>query len=135
MVNFSLPEAGEKREGGGSPTEELGADDGNHTINNHMNGGSGDGSLDEEDDDWAPVDESVAKLDGKLSSAVGKLVIDSDMEKPLQDRLDMLHEFFVEAKKDGSIYVSSFDLPVWPSAYSTRCRTGRRWSTRPSDWS
>jgi len=103
-VEGSEPESKEKRDGGGSPTEELGANDGNHTTN-HTNGGRGDGSLDdEEDDDWAPVDDSTIKLDGKLSSAVGKLVIDSDMDKPLQDRLDMLHEFFVDAKKDGSIY-------------------------------
>jgi len=115
LLKFLLPEE-PKRDGGGSPTEELGSDDAVQ-HNNHTNGGSGDGSLDEEDDDWAPVDETTTKLDGKLSSAMGKLVIDSDMDKPLQDRLDMLHEFFVNAKKDGSIYVSfsflSFFLFVW----------------------
>jgi len=100
-VEGSEPESKEKN-GGGSPTEDLGTDEAVLHTTNHTNGGSGDGSFDDEDD-WAPED-SIAKLDGKLSSAVGKLVIDSDMDKPLQDRLDMLHEFFVRAKEDGFIH-------------------------------
>lgn len=55
-----------------------------------------------DDDDWAP--EPISETE-KLSSQVGKLIIDKDLDKTTEERLDMLHQFFIKAKKDGSITV------------------------------
>uniref|UniRef100_A0A7E4V8Q7 W2 domain-containing protein n=1 Tax=Panagrellus redivivus TaxID=6233 RepID=A0A7E4V8Q7_PANRE len=51
-----------------------------------------------DDGDWAEPLETEA-----LSAHIGKLVIDKDLDKSVDDRLDMLHAFFIKAKKDGSI--------------------------------
>jgi translation initiation factor 5 len=86
----------EKREN--SPTN--GVEEGTQSqINGSGSGGDSFGE-DGEDDDWAPVDTAPTE---KLSAQVGKLVNDKDLDKPEDERLDMLHEFFVRAKKDGSI--------------------------------
>uniref|UniRef100_A0A7E4VW41 W2 domain-containing protein n=1 Tax=Panagrellus redivivus TaxID=6233 RepID=A0A7E4VW41_PANRE len=53
---------------------------------------------DDDDGDWAEPLETEA-----LSAHIGKLVIDKDLDKSVDDRLDMLHAFFIKAKKDGSI--------------------------------
>lgn len=54
----------------------------------------------EDDDDWAP--EPITENE-KLSAQIGKLIIDKDLDKTLDERLDMLHHYFINAKKDGSI--------------------------------
>lgn len=56
----------------------------------------------EEEDDWAP--EPVGD-EQKLSGEMGKMVVDKDLDKEEDDRLDMLHQYFQQAKKDGSIQV------------------------------
>jgi len=52
----------------------------------------------EEDDDWAPEPEQ-----DKLNGEISKLVIHSDLEKPIEERLDMLNQYFVKAKEAGSL--------------------------------
>lgn len=52
---------------------------------------------DDDDDDWMPEPTN----DEKLSGGVGRLVISADLEKSVEERLDMLHKFFVERKKAG----------------------------------
>jgi translation initiation factor 5 len=54
--------------------------------------------LDDDDDDWAP--EPVA---GELSAQIGKLVIDQDLDKSVEDRLQMLHDYFKQQKEAGSL--------------------------------
>lgn len=72
----------EERQDGGSPTEEFGL----NGTNGEANGKAGSADDDEEDDDWAP--EPLTEQE-KLSAQVGKLVIDNDLEKSIEDRLDM----------------------------------------------
>ena len=63
------------------------------------------GSVVPNDEDWA------SEANGEqheLSSQLGKLVIDKDLEKTVTERLDMLLEYFQRAKKDGSICVTNF---------------------------
>ncbi|KAI1719619.1 domain found in IF2B/IF5 domain-containing protein [Ditylenchus destructor] len=83
----------EKHDGSGSPVAEEEATEEQTVVEN----GSGN---DEDDDEWAPepVEESE-----KLSTQIGKLVLDKDLDKPENDRLDMLEQFFIKAKKDGTI--------------------------------
>lgn len=52
----------------------------------------------DEDDDWAPETEEE-----KLSSGVGKLVISADLDKPIEQRLDMLHNYFQDKKEKNDI--------------------------------
>lgn len=55
---------------------------------------------DEVDDDWAdPVDDSA----NQVSAQIGKLIISKDLEKPVEERLDMLHQYFLKAKKEGTL--------------------------------
>jgi translation initiation factor 5 len=54
---------------------------------------------DDSDNDWA---DPIAP-DERLSSQIGKLVLDPDLEKSVEERLDMLHNYFVKAKEDGNI--------------------------------
>lgn len=56
-----------------------------------------------DEDDWAP--ETIEQSE-KLSSQIGKLVIDKDTEKSLDERLDMLYQFFIKAKENDSIQVN-----------------------------
>lgn len=58
-------------------------------------------SNDDDDDDWLPEEEEVPNT--KLAAGIGKLVIDKDLDKSIEERLDMLHRFFVEAKEKGTI--------------------------------
>lgn len=55
---------------------------------------------DDDDDDWAEAPEIDAD---KLAAGVGKLVISADLEKSIDERLDMLHTFFQEKKKKDAI--------------------------------
>ncbi|KHJ94425.1 domain found in IF2B/IF5 [Oesophagostomum dentatum] len=58
-------------------------------------------SNDDDDDDWAPEEDEAPNT--KLAAGIGKLVIDKDLDKSLEERLDMLHRFFVDAKEKGTI--------------------------------
>uniref|UniRef100_A0A7E4VVD1 Eukaryotic translation initiation factor 5 n=1 Tax=Panagrellus redivivus TaxID=6233 RepID=A0A7E4VVD1_PANRE len=72
----------------GSPVEDINGFEFKENVSND----------DDDDDDWAePTQEEV------LTSHIGKLVIDKDLDKSVDERLDMLHQFFIKAKKDGSI--------------------------------
>nr|CAD2162886.1 unnamed protein product [Meloidogyne enterolobii] len=86
----------------GSPPTEAGEDgnleEDNGTVNGAVRGGSG--SLDEEDDDdWAPEVIEAEKLSGEMS----KMVVDKDLDKSIDDRLDMLLAYFQQALNDGTI--------------------------------
>lgn len=82
-----------ERTDGGSPTEEFGGVNG---TNGETNGKTG--STDE-DDDWAPEPTEQEKLEAGIS----KLVIDNDLEKKIEDRLDMLHQYFLKEKNKGDL--------------------------------
>ena len=86
----------DKREA--SPTDELGL----NGVEADANGKPVPKKEDEadDDDDWAP--EPLTDQE-KLSAQVGKLVIDQDLEKPMEERLDMLHRYFLAAKKRDAI--------------------------------
>ncbi|CAI5452319.1 unnamed protein product [Caenorhabditis angaria] len=64
------------------------------------NGTADKNSSNDEDDDWEP--EPLAP-NGALSTGMGKLVLDKDLDKSEEERLDMLHNFFVNAKAAGKI--------------------------------
>ncbi|PIC23271.1 hypothetical protein B9Z55_017027 [Caenorhabditis nigoni] len=55
---------------------------------------------DDDDDDWEP---EPVEPNGMLSAGMGKLVLDKDLEKSEEQRLDMLHNFFVKAKDEGRV--------------------------------
>ncbi|ULT86642.1 hypothetical protein L3Y34_006388 [Caenorhabditis briggsae] len=57
-------------------------------------------SNDDDDDDWEP---EPVEPNGMLSAGMGKLVLDKDLEKSKEQRLDMLHDFLVKAKDEGRI--------------------------------
>ncbi|CAL2044451.1 hypothetical protein CAEBREN_20856 [Caenorhabditis brenneri] len=57
-------------------------------------------SNDDDDDDWEP---EPVEPNGMLSTGMGKLVLDKDLEKSEEQRLDMLHNFFLKAKDEGRI--------------------------------
>lgn len=77
---------------GGSPLGE----NGDETAPQDTNGKE----VDDDDEDWAPEPTEESE---KLSAQIGKLVIDKDLDKPVEERLDMLHQFFIKAKKEGTI--------------------------------
>lgn len=53
----------------------------------------------DDDDDWAePVNDQ-----DRLNSQISKLVIDQDLDKPIEERLDMLHQYFMKAKESDSL--------------------------------
>ncbi|VDD93734.1 unnamed protein product [Enterobius vermicularis] len=55
------------------------------------------------DDDWAePVEDST----NQVSAQIGKLIISKDLEKPVEERLDMLHQYFMKAKKESTLQVA-----------------------------
>uniref|UniRef100_A0A914S1R1 Eukaryotic translation initiation factor 5 n=1 Tax=Parascaris equorum TaxID=6256 RepID=A0A914S1R1_PAREQ len=55
---------------------------------------------DDLDDDWAEPMEDAA---GQVSAQIGKLIISKDLEKPVEERLDMLHQYFLKAKANGTL--------------------------------
>jgi translation initiation factor 5 len=85
-------EEGEKKQNGGSPVEDKNGFD--FSKENHDNSDD----LDDDDGDWAVPEEGEV-----LTPHIGKLVIDKDLDKSTDERLDMLHQFFVKAKKDNAI--------------------------------
>ncbi|KAI6213445.1 Eukaryotic translation initiation factor 5 [Aphelenchoides besseyi] len=88
------PETKERQEGG-SPTEEFGLNGSNAEQN-----GKAASEENEDDDDWAP--EPLSEQE-KLSAQIGKLVIDNDLEKSIEERLDMLHQYFLKAKNEDNL--------------------------------
>ncbi|KAK6767118.1 hypothetical protein RB195_026487 [Necator americanus] len=58
-------------------------------------------SNDDDDDDWAPEEDEAVNT--KLAAGIGKLVIDKDLDKSIEERLDMLHRFFLDAKEKGTV--------------------------------
>uniref|UniRef100_A0AC35U2A1 Eukaryotic translation initiation factor 5 n=1 Tax=Rhabditophanes sp. KR3021 TaxID=114890 RepID=A0AC35U2A1_9BILA len=54
----------------------------------------------EDDDNWAP---EPVECDTNVSAAIGKLIISADLDKSIEERLDMLYEFMKKAKADGTI--------------------------------
>lgn len=85
----------DKRDGGeGSPTEETGLNGGEIEVN----GKTLSAEVIDDDDDWAP--EPVID---QLNSNIGKLIIDKDLDKSVEERLDMLHQYFVKAKENNSL--------------------------------
>lgn len=73
------------------------ADEAGHEETN--NKGS---SNEEDDDDWEPEPTNGTEQD-KLSGQMSKLVLDADLDKSLDERLDMLHQFFIQKKKDNQL--------------------------------
>ncbi|TKR69914.1 hypothetical protein L596_022005 [Steinernema carpocapsae] len=67
--------------------------------NNERDGGFENGSSDDVDD-WEP---EPFDNDDKVSAQIGKLIISKDLEKPTEERLDMLHQYFIAAKKDDRL--------------------------------
>lgn len=53
----------------------------------------------EDDDDWCPVEGEYEAI----TAAVGKLVLDKDLDKPLGARLDMLYQFILKARENGTL--------------------------------
>lgn len=89
----------EEKRDSGSPVGENGFSDEIQApadIGNETNGV-------DDDDDWEPEPLTEAE---KLSAQVGKLIVDKDLDKSVEERLDMLHQYFIQAKKDGTIYVN-----------------------------
>lgn len=41
-----------------------------------------------------------------VSAQIGKLIISKDLDKTIEERLDMLHQYFLNAKARGSLQVS-----------------------------
>ena len=67
--------------------------------------------------------------DEVLASNVGRLVISKDLEKSVDERLDMLHQFFIEKKKADAV-----DSKVRSNLNFKSSRCGSRSSfTRPRD--
>lgn len=88
-VDFSKAE-----EKNGKKTSDAAAT--NDIIHNSDKGSSND----DDDDDWEP---EPVEPNGMLSAGMGKLVLDKDLEKSEEQRLDMLHNYFVKAKAEGRI--------------------------------
>lgn len=87
-------ETKEKKDGG-TPTEEVGTNgnDIGEVVASKL-------SHDDDDDDWVPEPLTEAE---KLSAQVGKLVIDTDLEKSVEERLDMLHQYFIKMRNEGKL--------------------------------
>lgn len=90
-VDFSKAE-----EKNGKKTSGADAAAANDLIHNSDKGSSND----DDDDDWEP---EPVEPNGMLSAGMGKLVLDKDLEKSEEQRLDMLHNFFLKAKEEGRI--------------------------------
>lgn len=74
-----------------------------HVAKENGDGSNGDKSSnddEEDDDDWAP--EPVGE-EAKLTSGIGKLVLDKDLDKSLEERLDMLHQFIIKMREENQI--------------------------------
>jgi len=75
--------------------------DGKNSDENDQEFGAND---DEEDDDWAPEDiseEAVKARMEALSGGLGGLVIDNDMEKPENERINIFHKYVKNKIQSG----------------------------------
>lgn len=66
------------------------------------------------DEDWGSEPDDGNQ---KLSSGISKLVVDSDLDKPENVRLDMLFEFFEKAKASDTIMVKNWINKRWIDFY------------------
>ncbi|VDN86143.1 unnamed protein product, partial [Brugia pahangi] len=94
MKNPPKVDEKEKKEGGNNGSTD------NSVIDGEMPSDKDNGSAsDDVDDDWAePIDDPA----GGVSAQIGKLIISRDLDKPIEERLDMLHQYFLKAKADGT---------------------------------
>ncbi|KAL3083082.1 hypothetical protein niasHS_010884 [Heterodera schachtii] len=92
----------EVKSDGGLPAEES-----NDVPVVDNSGGCDAGSNGEDDEDWAP---EPVEDEEKLSGQIGKLVIDKDLDKSVDERLDLLHQFFLKAVKNNTIQDSKMML-------------------------
>ncbi|VDK89576.1 unnamed protein product [Litomosoides sigmodontis] len=95
MKNPPKVDEKEKKEGGNGGSTENSIVDGEIPSDKDLNGSASD-----VDDDWA---EPIGDPAGGVSAQIGKLIISRDLDKPIEERLDMLHQYFLRAKADGTI--------------------------------
>lgn len=87
----------EKKENGSNSPDDSAADGDAANSDKDVNGSASD---DLDNDDWAePLEDPV----GAVSAQIGKLIISKDLDKSLDERLDMLHQFFLNAKARGAL--------------------------------
>lgn len=96
MKNPPKREKKDKENGGAAVNGENASEDG---FEPELGSENGSGS-DVVDDDWA---EPIEDPTGQVSANIGKLIISKDLEKSVEDRLDMLHQFFINAKKKDNL--------------------------------
>uniref|UniRef100_A0AAF5PUR0 Eukaryotic translation initiation factor 5 n=1 Tax=Wuchereria bancrofti TaxID=6293 RepID=A0AAF5PUR0_WUCBA len=95
MKNPPKVDEKEKKEGGNNGSTDNSVIDGEMPSDKDLNGSVSD----DVDDDWAePIDDPA----GGVSAQIGKLIISRDLDKPIEERLDMLHQYFLKAKADGT---------------------------------
>uniref|UniRef100_A0A8R1Y0Z8 Eukaryotic translation initiation factor 5 n=1 Tax=Onchocerca volvulus TaxID=6282 RepID=A0A8R1Y0Z8_ONCVO len=85
MKNPPKVDEKEKKENGNSGSTDNSIIDGEIPSDKELNGSASD----DIDDDWAEPIDDVA---GGVSAQIGKLIISRDLDKPIEERLDMLHE-------------------------------------------
>ncbi|VDM97981.1 unnamed protein product [Thelazia callipaeda] len=95
MKNPPKVDEKEKKENGSGSTEDSVAD-GEILSDKDVNGSASD----DLDDDWA---EPMSDPTGCVSAQIGKLIISKDLDKPIEERLDMLHQYFLACKSDGTL--------------------------------
>lgn len=93
-ANFWFPAKAEQKNGKKTSGADAAAAVAADIIHNSDKGSSND----DDDDDWEP---EPVEPNGMLSAGMGKLVLDKDLEKSEEQRLDMLHTFFLKAKEEG----------------------------------
>ncbi|KAM3718110.1 Eukaryotic translation initiation factor [Dirofilaria immitis] len=96
MKNPPKVDEKEKKENGNSGSTDNSVIDGEIPSDKDLNGSASDNV----DDDWAePIDDPA----GVVSAQIGKLIISRDLDKSIEERLDMLHQYFLKAKADGTL--------------------------------
>uniref|UniRef100_A0A183DSL6 Eukaryotic translation initiation factor 5 n=1 Tax=Gongylonema pulchrum TaxID=637853 RepID=A0A183DSL6_9BILA len=96
MKNPPKVDEKEKKENGNGGSSDNSIIDGEILSDKDLNGSLSD----EVDDDWAePLEDPTAKV----SAQIGKLIINKDLDKPIEERLDMLHQYFLKAKANGTL--------------------------------
>lgn len=86
-----------KKEGSGSP-EQNGKENVGFDFDHHENGVDR-GSDDFDDDDWAD-DDSTRKLE--LTGAMAALAMNPDLDRPIEERLDMFYNYLMKAKTEAN---------------------------------
>ncbi|CAJ0950915.1 unnamed protein product, partial [Mesorhabditis belari] len=95
-VDFSVVK--EKKPSKTNGTNGTDAQDENNENKQDSSSGDEVQIADEEDEDWAPEVESE-----KLTSGINKLVISADLDKSIEERLEMLYTYFQDMKKKNEI--------------------------------